>query len=135
MTRLAVLALAVAGCWTNAPAARPVEPPPDPQPAVSLRPHPMRSPCEVAVDHVIDISREEFDRVVDFAEKLQAIRDASVDSCNETHWSPELLRCFDDTIDSTSLSQCQSMLSADQTSDLMKRITEVLTQPVPPPTP
>jgi len=98
-----------------------------------LRSHPVKSPCEIAIDHVIDVSRDELDKITDFADKLQLIRDVSVDSCNDQHWSTELIHCFGDTADNSGLAQCQSLLTPDQTSDLMRRITEVLTQPAQPP--
>lgn len=130
MRALAVVVLG--GCWT-AQSTTPVAPPPDPQPPIVLRSHPVKSPCEIAIDHVIDVSRDELDKITDFADKLQLIRDVSVDSCNDQHWSTELIHCFGDTADNSGLAQCQSLLTPDQTSDLMRRITEVLTQPAQPP--
>ena len=121
----------LAGCWTQTTATTPTAPPPDPQPVYVLRSHPMKSPCEVAIDHVLEISHDDLDRV--FAEKLDVIREASIESCSEMHWSQELVQCFTDTTDNSALGPCQSMLTPDQMSDLMKRISEAMQQP--PPTP
>jgi hypothetical protein len=130
--RVAVVLVFAVGCWTTA-SAPPVAPPQDPQPTVVFRAHPAKSPCEVAIDHVIEISHEDLDKITDFSEKLPMIRDVSVDSCNEQHWSPELIHCLGETADNSSLAACQSLLTPDQTSDVMRRITEVMTQPSQPP--
>jgi len=120
-------------CWTSAqPVA--VAPAPEPTPS-SLTRHgpPAASPCEVAVDHLVDIERDELAKIPDFADKLDALRDVAVASCDETHWSPELMACFGDTADTSALQQCQSLFTSEQTSDLMRRITEILTGLTTPP--
>ena len=124
------IAASTAACWTSTPVT-PAEPVPEPTPTVVLRPRPIKSPCEIAVDHVIDISHDELDKLAGsgFTDKLDEVRDVAVESCNETAWSPELVQCFTETFDNAGLSQCQNLMSSDQMSDLMKRITEVLTKP------
>jgi hypothetical protein len=92
-----------------------------------------RSPCESTVDHLVEIERDELAKVPDFADKLDAMREVAVASCVETRWSAELLRCFSDTDDTTALSQCESLLTSDQTQDLMRRVTEILTGLTAPP--
>jgi hypothetical protein len=120
--------LLLAGCWTTASQPPPVAPAPQPKPFAEARRAPPRaSPCEQAVDHLAEIERDELSKIPDFADKLDALRDVTVASCDETHWSPELMACFNDTADTTALQQCQSLFTSDQTSDLMRRITEILT--------
>ena len=128
--KLAVLA-ALAGCWTSSsqPTTTPVTPPPDPQVAiVAHHTRVYRSPCEVAVDHVFEVSHDELAALTDFAGRLDALRSAASDSCNEQHWTTEMLDCLNALADSSGLGACQSRLTTDQTSDLMKRLTEILTQ-------
>ena len=120
--------LLLAGCWTTASQPPPVAPASQPKPFAEARRAPPRaSPCEQAVDHLAEIERDELSKIPDFADKLDALRDVTVASCDETHWSPELMACFNDTADTTALQQCQSLFTSDQTSDLMRRITEILT--------
>jgi hypothetical protein len=119
---------AASACWTTKAQPDPVAPTPPPRPFVEARRTPPRaSPCEQAVDHLAEIERDELSKIPDFADKLDALRDVTVASCDETHWSPELMACFNDTADTTALQQCQSLFTSDQTSDLMRRITEILT--------
>ena len=115
----------LAGCWTNSPPAI-VEPAPPP-PVVARRSQPLHSPCEITIDHIVEVMHEELARIPDFADKLDAIRDVAVASCDETRWTPELHACFDNTTDNTAIQECQSLFTADQTTDLMRRMTEVLT--------
>jgi len=125
--RLAVAALA--GCWTSSsPATTPVAPP-EPQIAVVQRPRVYKSPCELAADHVFEIARDELEKVADFAGRVDTVRNAAIESCNEQHWSGEMLDCFNALTDAGGLGACVSRLTTDQTSDLMRRLTEVLTQP------
>jgi hypothetical protein len=85
-----------------------------------------RSPCEQTIDHLIDLLHDDLAKVRDFDDKLAALRDAAISSCTEMRWSAELMHCFGETDDNTALQQCQSLVSTDQTSDLMRRVTEVL---------
>jgi hypothetical protein len=44
------------------------------------------------------------------------------------------MHCFTDTVDNTALAECQSLFTTEQTTDLMRRISEVMTgQNAPPP--
>jgi len=119
------LAMLCAGCWTAA--APPVVEPPPPPPVVAHRSPPLHSPCEVTIDHIVEVMHVELSRIPDFADKLDDIRDVAVASCDETKWTPELRSCFDNTTDNTAIQECQSLFTPDQTSDLMRRMTEVLT--------
>ena len=123
----AVVAVMLAGCWSNTPVVAPSSPPPDPMPEVTVssrRPSHYRSPCEVALDHVVDILREEIEKVPDLADKVGAVRDAAVASCNETRWTDDVLRCFGNANEASELGVCQTQLTPDQTTDLMRRLTE-----------
>jgi len=102
------LAMLCAGCWTAA--APPVVEPPPPPPVVAHRSPPLHSPCEVTIDHIVEVMHVELSRIPDFADKLD-----------------ELRSCFDNTTDNTAIQECQSLFTPDQTSDLMRRMTEVLT--------
>lgn len=123
----AVLLLALSACWTTAspPPAAPTQQPTSFVEARRVAPR--ASPCEQAVDHLAEIERDELSKIPDFADKLEALREVTVASCDETHWSAELMACFNDTADTTALQQCQSLFTSGQTSDLMRRITEILT--------
>ncbi len=117
----------VAACWTSTappPVAPQLESPPV---QVTRHRRPLRSPCEVTIDHLVDIERDEISKIPDFVDKIDTIREVAIASCNETQWSPELMSCFGDTVDNTALAECQSLFTSDQTSDLMRRVTEVLT--------
>ena len=113
------------GCWTSSPPVI-VEPAPPP-PVYVHRSQPLHSPCEVTVDHIVDVMHDELSRIPDFTDKLDALRDVAVASCDETKWTPELRACFDNTTDNTAIQECQALFTPDQTSDLMRRMTEVLT--------
>jgi len=124
--------VALAACWTSsAPPA--VEPQPPPQVVAKRATSSARSPCESTVDHLVEVEREELTKVPDFADKLDAMREVAVASCVDTQWSPELMRCFADTNDTSALSQCESLFTSDQTQDLMRRVTEILTGLTAPP--
>jgi hypothetical protein len=126
--RAALVLVTFGACWTTASPPPPVMPTPRPTPIVEAhRIAPRVSPCEQAVDHLAEIERDELSKIPDFADKLEALRDVTVASCEEAHWSAELMACFHDTADTTALQQCQSLFTSDQTSDLMRRITEILT--------
>ncbi len=124
--------LLVAGCWTSSPP-RVVEPTSPSPPIVAHRSLPRLSPCALTVDHLIDVLHDELSSLPDFAEKLEQIHGVAIASCEETRWSPEVMRCFGDTVDNTALAQCQSLLTMDQTADLARRVTEVVSGPVSPP--
>jgi hypothetical protein len=128
-------ALVLASCWTaSTPPATPVAPAPEPQVAVTAhRTHAYRSPCEVAVDHVFEVSHDELGALTDFAGRLDSLRSAAIESCNEQHWTTEMLDCLNALADSGGLGACQARLTTDQTSDLMRRLTEILTQQQPQP--
>jgi hypothetical protein len=123
--------LLVAGCWTSAPP--PIVEPAAAAPIVAHRPVPRRSPCALTVDHLIDVLHDELANLPDFADKLETIHGVAIASCEDTHWSPEVMRCFDDTVDNTALAQCQSLLTMDQTTDLARRVTEVVSGASSPP--
>ncbi|MEO6771476.1 MAG: hypothetical protein ABI467_00450 [Kofleriaceae bacterium] len=123
--RLLWVVLGLAGCWTSSPP--PIVEPPAPPPVVARHRRPLHSPCEATIDHIVEVMQDELARIPDFADKLDAIRDVAVASCNETEWTPELRACFDNTADNTAIQECQSLFTSDQTSDLMRRMTEVLT--------
>ncbi|CAN5664342.1 hypothetical protein BH11MYX1_BH11MYX1_44150 [soil metagenome] len=127
-----VFAGLLAGCWTSTPpqVIEPAQPPPS---VIAHRPMPRQSPCELTVEHLIDVLHDELANVPDFADKLDTIHDIAVASCDETKWSPEVMRCFSATQDNTALAQCQSLLTMDQTSDLARRMTEVMSGAVSPP--
>ena len=130
MNRLASL-LALAGCWTSAPAATPIAPD-DPQTTVvARRARPMKSPCEVAVDHVMDIVGGELEKSSPFAEKIDPMHAAAIDSCGETHWSAELIECLGNVDASSGLGQCENMMTPEQQKDIIKRITEIMSTPSP----
>jgi hypothetical protein len=131
--KLAVLALA--GCWTSTPAATPIAPPDPQQTVVMTRTRPMKSPCEIAVDHVIDIVGNELDKGSPFADKIDPMHAAAIDSCAETHWSTELLDCLGAVEQTSGLGQCESMMTPEQQKDVFKRVTEILSAPSPQPTP
>jgi hypothetical protein len=123
-----VLGVVLGSCWTTAQPT-PVEPATQPPAHVAelRRSIPHASACEIAVDHLVEVERDELAKIPDFMDKIDAIREVTVASCDDTHWSPELMACFGDTVDTTALQQCQSLFTSDQTSDLMRRITEILT--------
>ena len=122
------LLVLLGGCWTAAQTPA-IDPPPQ-QPAHVAevrRSIPRASACEIAVDHLVEVERDELSKIPDFMDKIDAIREVTVASCDDTHWSPALMSCFADTVDTTALQQCQSLFTSDQTTDLMRRITEILT--------
>jgi hypothetical protein len=122
--KLAVAALAVAGCWTSTPAATPVAPP-DPQTAMpERRMHPSKSPCELAVDHVMEVVGSDLEKTL--GDKVDPFHAAAIESCTELHWSPEMLECLGNVDQSASLAQCESMLTPDQQKDVFRRISEIL---------
>jgi hypothetical protein len=94
---------------------------------------PRPRPCELTVEHLIDVLHDELANVPDFADKLDMIHDVAIASCEETKWSLEVMRCFGDTQDNTALAQCQSLLTIEQTSDLARRMTMVMSGAVAPP--
>ncbi len=127
-----LLIATLAGCWTSTPP-QVVEPaPPPPQVALHRAP-PRQTPCAITVDHLIDVLHDELANVPDFVDKLDTIHDVAIASCEETKWSPEVMRCFSDTLDNTALAQCQSLLTMEQTADLARRMTEIMTGSIVPP--
>jgi hypothetical protein len=124
--------IVLAACWTGS-APPPVEPQPPPQVVAKHATSAARSPCEATVEHLVDVERDELAKVPDFADKLDAMREVAIASCVDTRWSPELMRCFADTDDTSALSQCESLLTSEQTQDLMRRVTEILTGLTAPP--
>ncbi len=126
------LLLLLSACWTQA-----AQPPPAPAPAPITAPivrhTSSRSQCEVTVDHLAEIERDELSKVPDFADKLDDLHDLAVSSCEDSHWTVELMQCLDNTVDNTALSQCSSLFSPEQTQDLMRRVTEALTGLASPP--
>ncbi|MFT3692601.1 MAG: hypothetical protein QM831_05640 [Kofleriaceae bacterium] len=125
MIRAALLS-ALAGCWTQVSQPPPAPPPSAPAPQVARR-IVSRSQCEITVDHLVDVMGDELSKVPDFVGKLDTIRDLAVASCDETHWSGELMNCLETTSDSSVIQQCAVLFSAEQTQDLMQRMTEALT--------
>ncbi len=124
----AALLLAITGCWTTASSRPPTAPEPPPTPITEARRAPVRfSPCEQAVDHLAEIEHEELSKIPDFADKLETLRNITVVSCDDMHWSAELIACFNDTSDASALQQCQSLFTTEQTTDLVRRISEILT--------
>ncbi len=119
----------LAACWTSTPVVAPTPPPTDPEPPAtyaSHRPSHYRSPCELAIDHIVEVAHDEIDKIPDLADRLGVIRDAGVASCNETTWAADALRCFEEAVESSDLGRCEGQLTPDQTSDLMRRMTEVM---------
>lgn len=117
-----LLLVGLAGCWTSTPpqVVEPAQPAPI---VVAHRPRSRQSPCARTVEHLTDVLHDELANMPDFA---NTIHDVAIASCEESKWSPEALRCFSDTLDNTALAQCQSLLTMDQTSDLARRMTEVM---------
>jgi hypothetical protein len=129
----ATLAATLTGCWTSAqpPPVEPTSPEPPPPLVIARRSPLRRSPCEQTIDHLIDLLHDDLAKLRDFDDKLSSLRDAAISSCTEMHWSAELMHCFGDTVDNTALQQCQSLVTTEQTSDLMRRVTEVLSSSAP----
>ena len=124
----AALLVVLAGCWTTASSPRPSSPEPVPKPIAEAHRTIVRvSPCEQAVDHLAEIERDELSKIPDFADKLDTLHDITVASCDDMHWSPELMSCFADVSDASALQQCQSLFTTEQTTDLVRRISELLT--------
>jgi hypothetical protein len=130
------LVVVLVGCWGATPSPPPQEPRPldPPPPTVTARAFPRKlvvSPCTNAIDHALEIVRPEFDQIPQMKDRLDLVHDAAVASCEAMQWSDDTVACFANAGDSAELRNCQSMLSSDQNSDLGKRMTDVMTKPVP----
>ena len=122
----------VVGCWTtSSPPREPIEPPPQ---FIAVRPISLKrtpSRCENAIDHALELARPELEAIAIMKERLGLIRDAVVESCEVMQWSNDSLACFEDATVLGEMRNCQSSLTSEQTSDLSKRMSDVLTKPVP----
>src|SRR5437016_3584804 len=128
-----VLGIVLGACWT-APATPPPaapEPVPETQPPVAFREGRRHSPCEATAEHVLDVLHDEIDRLPpELVDKLPQIL---IDSCTATSWSDDTLRCFNDSGDSQAVQRCQSQLTPDQSSDMMRRVSEAFANSKTPP--
>ncbi|HEU0029722.1 MAG TPA: hypothetical protein VFQ53_03745 [Kofleriaceae bacterium] len=127
--RSVVLGVALAGCWTAPPPREPtVVPEAEPVPAATSRAFRTATPrpCTVAVDHAVEISREEIERVTTLRERIEAIRDAAIESCETDHWSDAAISCFANAADGTDVNNCEAQMTSDQRADLDRRMIEAL---------
>jgi hypothetical protein len=134
MRGVLVTIIAAAGCWgtpaPQEPIARPVDPP-----VTTARTFPSRKPppprCVTAVDHALEVARPELEQIPQMKERIELIREAVVASCQAVQWSDDSLACFENAGDMAEMRNCQAMLTSDQNTDLGKRMTDVLTKPMP----
>lgn len=122
----------VVGCWTASSPPRepmrPAQPIADPRPIATKR---TPSRCATAIDHAVELARPELEQISTMKERLGLIRDAVVDSCEATQWSGESLACFEDATVLGEMRNCQATMTSEQTTDLSKRMSDVLSNPVP----
>jgi len=121
--RAAVLFACVAGCWRDPPPAAPEPPPPPPQTATIRSPPTERTPCELAIDHVLDLGQDQLDPVI--ATNRAAARATSVESCQEMRWAGDVIRCLQDLPTIDELRRCQEQLTPEQVADILRRIGEL----------
>jgi len=89
------------------------------------------SPCVTAIDHAIELVRDELDQIATMRERIDLLRDAAVASCEATHWPTESLGCFENATDIAVMQTCQSQLTHDQSQDLSNRMMEVMSAATP----
>ncbi|MEO8706886.1 MAG: hypothetical protein ABI867_43065 [Kofleriaceae bacterium] len=124
----------LAGCWATTPPPREPLTPPDRDPQVTARTFPRKSiqpPCVVAIDHALEIVRPELEQIPQMKDRLDLVHDAAIASCQAMQWNDDTIACFANAVDSSEMRNCQAMLSTDQNGDLGKRMTDVMTKPVP----
>lgn len=68
-----------------------------------------------------------------------ALAETAVESCISMDWSPDLMQCFASIQDPSEMSNCQQLMSSDQSDDLQRRVMDVISKmsqlPPSPPTP
>jgi hypothetical protein len=136
IVRWVTLVFAVAGCWSSAPTRPPTAAATPPQSRLEPPPAPPRylpkrrtSRCATAIDHALELSRPELDQIAQLRDRLDVLRDAVVESCQDASWSDETLGCFEDANDASDMRDCQSKLTTEQSDQLRRRLQDVFTAP------
>ena len=83
-----------------------------------------------------DRLRPEFLRSGIPEQTVDELIEAAIESCRSMEWSSELLVCYDGVGDANSLSNCQKLMTTEQSDDISRRMMEVVSrmsnQPPPP---
>lgn len=138
--RLVLLAL-VTACWSGSQPAPASPPPQSPEPVAppsAYRARPPRNSCQLTIDAMAEKLRPELAKTGIPEATIDELIEATVTSCREMGWSPELLSCYDGVGDASELNSCNSLMTAEQSEDVSRRMMEVVSwmgQVTPPPPP
>jgi hypothetical protein len=120
----AVLVLAVAGCWHDAP---PPQAPVEPQPAPTETPYFSRAPSGLECTTVMQSVVEKYDPTNSGLQGLRPVLlQVGIASCQEDSWPQELLECFRDADGEKDIQACAERMSQDQRHKFEERFRVAL---------
>lgn len=122
--------MVLAACWHDPPPAH--DPVAQPEPTLPMRPtRPKLPTCRTAVFHAVELARSDLESTPTMKDRFDQIRDTIVESCQTMEWSAETLGCFEGAAASDELRDCQQKLTAEQTADVYRRMTDIMAKPAP----
>jgi hypothetical protein len=136
------LLLLLTACWTSSQPSATALPPPQPtEPVASssqFRARPARTSCRTTIDRLAEQLGPEIATTGLPEATMDALAETAIESCLQLDWSPDLMQCFASIQDPSEMSNCQQLMSPEQSDDLQKRVMEVISrmsQQTSPPTP
>lgn len=126
------LLLLLTACWGNSQSTTSSLPPPQPtEPVASsshFLPRPPRTSCRSTVDRLSEQLRPEIGKTGLPESTMDALAETTIDSCLATEWSPDLMQCFSTVEDTSELSNCQQLMTTEQSDDLQRRWMDVISK-------